>query len=317
MQSYKHFTLEERESLYQLKKEGKGIRAIARELKRSPSTISRELKRNLDRDGRYNAWNATFAYLRRRKNSRRKKRFEEESELKAWTIEKLEQFWPPETIVKVWKRDHPGESISYTSIYRAIKEGMLPKISEEKHLRRRGKLKFKTHNCAPVKVDRRIEEWPEEVIRRERLGDWEGDTVRGAPGKGVIVTLADRKSRYLVALLCRNKKTDTVCKAIIAAMKEKPVETMSFDNGSEFSGYHTVEEELETMVYFADPHSPWQRGTNENLNGLLRFFFPKGCNLLDVSDEYLASVVDLINRRPRKCLGWLSPHDVFFAKCCT
>jgi len=316
MQSYQHFTLTERENLYMLRKAEYGIRAIARELGRSPSSISRELKRNLDKDSRYNAWNATFAYIRRRKKSRRKMRFEKDSELKAWTITQLKKYWPPETIVAIWKREHPGERLSHTSIYRAIKAGILPEITEDRHLRRRGRLKYKAQNCAPVKVDRRIRDWPAEVVDRARVGDWEGDTVRGAPGKGVILTLVDRKSRFLAAHLCANKRADTVKDAIIASMRGKPAKTMSFDNGSEFAEYHKVEDQLETTIYFADPHHPWQRGTNENLNGILRFFFPKGTNFLNISSSYLKFIVDLVNDRPRKCLGWLSPRDVFFAKCC-
>jgi IS30 family transposase len=317
MQSYEHFTLLERESLYKLRKEGLGSRAIARELGRSPSSVSRELRRHTDKDGQYNSWNATLVYLHQRKNSRKKFLFETESELKRGTIEQLQRYWPPETIVAVWKKEHPGARLSHTSVYRAIKAGMLPKITEREHLRRRGKLKFKAKNCAPVKVDRRIGEWPVEVVDRGRVGDWEGDTIRGAPGKGVILTLVDRKSRFLVARLCKNKRAVTIEKAILSAMRGKPAHTMSFDNGSEFSTYHEVEDRLKTTVYFAAPRSPWQRGTNENLNGLLRFFFPKGANLLTFSPQYLEQVVDLINDRPRKCLGWLSPQQIFAAKCCT
>ena len=317
MQPYEHLTLAERESLYLLQREGQSIRAIGRELHRSPSSISRELKRNRDRDGRYNPWNALAHYIRRRKKSRRPMRYQEDSTLKTWTMERLALFWPPETIVAIWKKEHPQERLGHTSIYRAIKRGLLPHISERKHLRQRGKRKFTSHNTAPVKVDRRISEWPVQVTERIRVGDWEGDTVRGAPGKGVMLTLVDRASRFLVARLCHNKRADTVRDAIIAAMQAKPVQTMSFDNGSEFTDYHAVERELNTTIYFADPHSPWQRGTNENLNGVLRFFFPKGSNLLTTSQDYLDLVVDLLNDRPRKSLGWLSPREVFFSKCCT
>lgn len=317
MQSYEHFTRSERENLYELRKEGQAIRAIARALGRSPSSVSRELRRNTDKDGRYNAWNATFAYLRRRKNSRKKPRFEKEPVLKQWIVEQLQKYWPPETIVTIWKREHPGARLSHTSIYHAIKAGMLPKITEQEHLRRRGKLKFKAKNCAPVKVDRRIREWPAEVVQRSRIGDWEGDTVRGAPGKGVILTLVDRKSRLLTAKLCENERAITIENAILISMRGKQAHTLSFDNGAEFSTYHRVENELKATIYFADPHSPWQRGTNENLNGLLRFFSPKGTNFLEVSSQHLNEVVELINNRPRKCLGWLSPYQLFTAKCCT
>lgn len=318
MQSYKHLTLSERESLYQMRKAGRSIREIGKELGRSPLSISRELKHNVDSDGRYNVWNATIAYLQRRKACKRKHRFAQDTALKRWVIEKLEQYWPPEAIVGVWKKEHTGARLSHASIYRAIRRGELPGIAEPTHLRRRGKLKYKAHSsCAAVKVDRRIREWPVEVAARARMGDWEGDTLRGAQGQGQLVTLVDRKSRFLVAGLCRDRRAETVKNRILSLMKGKPVLTMSFDNGAEFSQYHEIEQALHTTVYFADPHSPWQRGSNENLNGLLRFFFPKGMDFRRISHRHLASVVDLLNDRPRKCLGWLSPKEVFFSKCCT
>ena len=320
MPSYEHLTLTERCSLYLLHKQGRGVCDIARELRRSPSTISRELKRNLDKDGRYNYHNATFAYMRRRKNCRRSFRYQMNPQLASWTAGCLEKFWSPETIAAIWVREHPRERLGHSTIYRAIKSGLLPGITERTHLRRRGKRKFKTQkpqDCAPVKVDRRIRQWPKEVIARSRIGDWEGDTVYGAPGKGVVLTLVDRASRCLVAKICPNRGADSIKDTILTCMKKRPVSTISFDNAAEFAQYHQIEARLGIPIFFADPHSPWQRGTNENTNGILRFFFPKGTNFLDVSPSELESVVSLINNRPRKCLGWLSPFDVFFAYYCT
>lgn len=318
MRSYKHFTITERESLYQKRKAGKSMRTIAKELGRSPSSISREMGRNVDRDGRYNAWNATIAYLHRRKACIRKHRFAEDSALKQWTVEKLGMYWPPQTIVELWKAAHPGAKLSHSSIYRAVRWGDLPGITEQAHLRRRGKLKYKAHSdCASVKADRRIREWAAEVVERARTGDWEGDTLRGANGKGLLVTLVDRRSRFLLAGLCLDRRAETVNDRVISLMKKKPVHTISFDNGSEFAKYHKMEQKLKTTVYFADPHSPWQRGSNEYTNGLLRFFFPKGCDFRHVTQKQLNAVVNLLNDRPRKCLGWLSPSEVFFAECCT
>jgi IS30 family transposase len=315
MQSYVHFTLSERGSLYQLWKEGKSLRQIALELGRNVSSISRELRRNRDSDNRYNAWNATFAYIRKRKRCKRRRRFEEASELKKYVIQRLQDYWPPETVVAIWKRNHPQERLSHNSIYRAIKEGDLPNITEVQHLRRQGKLKFKGHNTV-VKAERRITQWPLDVVERTRIGDWEGDTVYGSPGKGLVVTLVDRYSRFLLAKLCPNKKAATVSTIITSLMHGRPVHTMSFDNGSEFAEFRQMETALKTIIYFADPHSPWQRGTNENTNGILRFFFPKGCNFHNVTDGQLDKIVDLINDRPKKCLGWLSPREVFLS-CCT
>ena len=266
MQSYVHLTLAERESLYLLLREGKSIRALAREMGRSASSISRELKRNNDRDGRYNPWNATAHYMSRRKSCGRRMRYQEDSPLKTWIIEHLKLFWPPETIVAIWKKEHPQDHLGHSSIYRAIKRGLLPQISEREHLRQRGKRKYTTHDSAPVKPDRRINEWPAQVWERTRVGDWAGDTVRGAPGKGAILTLVDRLSRFLVARLCPNKRTQTVCDAIIASMRGMSVATMSFDNGSEFTDYHMVEEERAPIPSLQDKKAidilERERGTN-------------------------------------------------------
>jgi IS30 family transposase len=149
------------------------------------------------------------------------------------------------------------------------------------------------------------------------LGDLEGDTVYGAIGKGVLLTLVDRTSRVLYAVCALNRESEIIKKAFETALKNVTVKSITLDNGSEFAKFPEIETEHNTTVYFADPRSPWQRGSNENMNGLLRFFFPKGINFLTVTDEELQNVVELINNRPRKCLGWLSPREFIYAKCCT
>ena len=148
---------------------------------------------------------------------------------------------------------------------------------------------------------------------RGRLGDFEGDTVYGSVGKGYLITGVDRRSRYLVAAIARDKKAQTTNAAFVDAFmnaerKIKPL-TLTLDNGTEFAEYRALEKELGITIYFADTHSPWQRGSNENINGLIRFFFPRGTNFNEVSDEQLRAVVELINDRPRKCLNFLSPNE--------
>ena len=151
-----------------------------------------------------------------------------------------------------------------------------------------------------------IPEWPEDIQLRKRVGDWEGDTVRGAPGKGALLTQVDRKSRFLRVALLPCLDSSVTKDAVVSLLSGYPVESISFDNGSEFARFHEMEEQLHTLVYFAEPHKPWQRGTND----LLRFFFPKGFDFRTVSQEDVDLVADLINHRPRKCLGWLSPAEV-------
>ncbi len=167
-------------------------------------------------------------------------------------------------------------------------------------------------NYNSIHPDRTIPQWPEEIRRRERIGDWEGDTVYGGIGKGLLVTQVDRKSRFLRAGLLAKRDASLTKDVICSLLKDIPVKSISLDNGSEFSEFHALEKELHTLVYFAEPHKPWQRGTNENTNDILRFFFPKGFDFRTVSQELVELVVDLINNRPRKCLGWRTPAEVFF-----
>jgi transposase, IS30 family len=141
--------------------------------------------------------------------------------------------------------------------------------------------------------------------------------VHGATGKGGIVTCVERKSRYLVSALITDYQSDTTNQAMKQALKGLPVHSITLDNGSEFAEFKDLSEDLHTTVYFAEPHSPWQRGTNENINDLVRFFFRKGTNFHGTPEEKLNWVLSLINNRPRKCLGWFSPAQILFGRCCT
>ena len=137
----------------------------------------------------------------------------------------------------------------------------------------------------------------------------------GGIGKGFLVTQVDRRSRFLRAGLLAKRDAMLTKDVICRLLEGLPVRSISLDNGSEFAEFRALEAELKAPVHFAEPHKPWQRGTNENTNDLLRFFFPKGCNFLEVTQETVDEVVALINDRPRKCLGWRSPAEVFFEEC--
>jgi IS30 family transposase len=320
MSSYHHFTLVERESLHIGIKLGKSMRKIAKELNKSPSSISRELKRNRNKDASYNAWRGCILYIMRRKKCKRKYRLEADKELREWVIAKLSIFWSPETIVEKWKITHSNKHLSWSTIYFGLKIGILTaSYTSKTHLRRRGK-RQRTAKKGVIKVEHHISERPIEANNRERTGDWESDTVYGAVGKGFLSTNVDRKSRFLVAALLKERTSDTFnieTEKAFKKLKNVPIHTFTFDNGTEFAKYKEFETHLQATVYFADPHSPWQRGTNENTNDLIRFFFPKGTNFLKTDIEYLDYVVTIINNRPRKCLGWLSPAEVLFEECCT
>lgn len=318
MSSYTHFTLSERKYLQELREQGYSIQACARALGRSPSSVSRELRRNGSKSGKlgknsYHHWRANALAVSRRR-MKRQPAFPENSEIRRYVIEKLSLFWSPEEIAERWKLEHPGKTMCFSTIYRYVNRGYFPGIQRKTHLRRRGKHRFhKDSAYNTIHPERLIPQWPQEIIDRSRIGDWEGDTVYGAVGKGLLVSLVDRKSRYLCAGLIRSRNAELTCDMIHTLLKDLPVNSISLDNGSEFADFKRIEQILQAPVYFAEPHKPWQRGTNENTNGILRFFFRKGYDFLSLPDAQLQIVVDLINHRPRKCLGWLTPHEVFWS----
>lgn len=310
--SYTHFTLDERKFLQKLLQEGNSIRSCARALGRSPSSVSREIKRNSSKKG-YNYWRANVCYVVRQ----RKKRFiaiPEGSPVYDFVVQKIMLFWSPEQIAMRWRLLHPDSTLSTSTIYRYIELHKLPGIKKNSHLRRRGKNRhYVHHNSNTIHPLRTIPQWPQEILDRSRIGDWEGDTVHGGIGKGLIVTLVDRKSRFLLSGRLPSRNATVTRTVIQGLLKDVPVHSLSLDNGSEFSQFMELEHNINAPVYFAEPHKPWQRGTNENTNDLLRFFFPKGFDFNSLDDASLDFVVSLINNRPRKCLGWRSPAEVFFS----
>lgn len=319
--SYTHFTLEERESLALLLAEGKNQSQIARELGRHRSTIKREIERNYSKTKkRYNPVRATICYIVRRKKCVRRSVITEGSDLYNYILSRLQMFWPPEVIAHRGREE--GYNIACSTIYRAIRKGVFGKLAAKKYLRRRGKNRNLSHkNSNVVHPVYTIHDRPAIVETKERFGDWEGDTVYGAIGKGCLVTNVDRKSKLLVAARSPSRKQEDIRDAFRRAFRmmeaDIPVETLTLDNGSEFAAFLDIEKDLETTIYFTDRHAPWQRGLNENTNDLIRFFFPKGTNFLLVTDDEVAAVVHLINSRPRKCLGYLSPLEFVSKNCCT
>ena len=320
MQSYNHFTLSERIRLQQEMDQGKSLRCIAREMGRNASSISREIKRNANRDGQYHAAMACRRYLVRRRLCNAPYRLERDEILSAFVAQKLKRYWSPETIVALWKRDHPNARLSHATLYRGLRRGMFPGCCAKEVLRRRGKRKYhrvQDKRFFSVKPERSVHDWPPAIEARARIGDWEGDTLVGKNQQSHLTTLVDRKSRYLVAAPVVSSNASKVKEAIAQALYGLPVTSITFDNGPEFSAYRELEQRFDMLVYFADPRSPWQRGSNENLNGALRFFFPKGSDFLQMSPSQIQAAVELLNDRPRKCLDWLTPREVFFSQCCT
>lgn len=321
MNHHTHLTLEERELILKYRSEGRSINEIADLLKRNKSTISRELKRNGFEDG-YLPCIAHESYKARRRKCRPHKKLENK-ELFDFVKDKfLNEQWSPEEIEGRLKYEKSPLSISCSTIYRAIYARMFDEKGLShgnrgaiRKLRHRGKsrhTKDYVERRGQIVISNDIDARPKIANERRRIGDWEGDTVVLSKGKSCLVTLVDRKSRYLVGGKAEAKKSDEVNKVMIEALKDQPCKTITPDRGKEFAKHKEASEALDKVeFYFPKPHHPWQRGTNENTNGLLREYFPKGEDNSEVSEQYVQEVFDKLNKRPRKCLGYKTPYEVY------
>lgn len=310
---YTHFTTEERELSRVLKAQGLSIRAIAKELNRSPSSVSREFKRNAYANGTYAAHHADKLYQKRRKNCGRKPKLICGT-VREYVLEKLNLCWSPEQIAGRARLDKEPFSISYPTIYRAIDSGILPP-----QLKKIMRFKWKHKKCRgedkrgkiPDTVN--ISKRPASANNRSRFGHWESDTVLGQRKTGCFGTHVERKSGFLVSFRIDDRQDNAFNLATIkafSAIPSKLKKSLTVDNGKEFAAHKELSSATGMKVYFCDPYSPWQRGTNENTNGLLRQFFPKGTSFADITDEQLQAVVNLINNRPRERLGFRTPTEV-------
>lgn len=311
--SYTHLSTDEREMLVIFCTQGLSKSEMARRLKRSKSSITRELRRNSSENGRYSAFEAERKYVERRKRCVRKAMMDD-PERKAFVEEKLREYWSPEQIDGRMKLERDNRQVSYATIYRAIHSG---KLEIPKQCLRRKRRKPSPHaeeTRGRLHGHKTIHERPKAANTRSQYGHWEGDTLRGARGKGAVATFVDRRSGFLVAALMPDRKAKTLNQAMFQAFARFPnslKRSFTMDHGNEFFSYAEIEEKLETKVYFADPYSSWQRGLNENTNGLLRQYFPKKCDFLKVTPQAFLAVVDALNCRPRKRLGFRTPSECF------
>lgn len=315
MGCYQHLSIDEREKILVLTTQGKSLREIGRITGRNVSTISRELRRNTRGKHSYSAFFAQRVYQLRRKRCKRK-RVLEDGKTKACVVRLLENYWSPEQINKRLKKENNPIQIGTSTLYRALATGLLEKTLRQK-LRRKGQQHSKRLPCGHLPVQNTIHDRPDVANERKRLGDWECDTVRGAHNSGCVATLVDRKSRYTVCAMLPNRTAEAYTQAVTQRMSREPaliIHTLTCDHGKEFAQFSKMEQVLQCTVYFADPGCPGQRGTNENTNGLLRQFLPKRTRFTAVTQNDVDAFAQLLNLRPRKCLNWLSPFEVFFRK---
>lgn len=320
--NYKHLTIEERACLQKYYMDGLSFRKIAKLLGRSPSTISREIARNYTHRYEYNTYyphTAQRKYLFRRSFCHRGMFWNKD--VTDYITEKLNLTWSPEQISKT---PCNIKMPSFKTIYRWLYEGYVAK-GNIKVLRKKGKTRKRLGIGGRFTTGKSIRKRNKSVYKRLEFGHWEADTVVSGKGKtkACFATLAERKTRFYIAIKIPNRKGETMAKAIIKALSQFPkeaVKTITCDRGSEFSCWREIEEALGCEMYFTDPYCAWQKGTNENSNGLLREFYPKGRDLSHVSDKTLKKNLALINARPKKVLLFQTPADLFnenLEKCCT
>jgi IS30 family transposase len=315
----RYLAVREREEIAVGLAAGESVRAIAARLGRAPSTVSREIRRNSRGRRHYRAL-AAQGQAQWRAARPKTAKLAGNAVLRAWVQEKLEQRWSPEQISVMLKREFPGDAemrVSHETIYQAIyvqgrgalrrelaaclRTGRALRKPRRKEGERRGKI--------PGMV--MISERPAEAEDRAVPGHWEGDLIIGAANGSAIGTLVERSTRFVMLLhLPDGYGPERVAAAMTQAMGGLPDairRSLTWDQGKEMAGHAQIAVAADLDIYFCDPHSPWQRGSNENTNGLLRQYFPKGTDLAAHSREYLQAVADELNSRPRKTLGWKTP----------
>lgn len=316
--NYQQLTYEERILIYVYCKEKKPIAQIAKKLKRSKTTIYRELKRNMGCKG-YRYKQAQNMSEERKRTSYKKVKWNDGIE-NLVTILLQEEQWSPEQISGYLKKEL-HISISHQRIYEYIVSDKISGGQLYKHLRQGNKKRRKKYGKISATrgkiVDRTpISERPEYIKKRSTYGHWEGDTVIGKNHKQAIVTLVERKSGFCVMGKVASKNADLVAEKIIKMLSslKSQVKSITFDNGLEFANHKKISKNLDCKAYFADPYCSHQRGTNENTNGLIRQYFPKGTSFENIVDEEISVVEIKLNRRPRKRLDYDNPNSIMKSK---
>lgn len=312
----KHITEQQRYTISAMKKHGYSNTEIAKIIGKNKSSVGRELKRNSDkRDGVYKAELAQRKAHGRHKNKTKRLKFT--SEVKAYVEKKIKDDWSPEEISGRAKLDRVN-CVSHECIYQYIWQNKRNGGELYLHLRRHGKKYRKRGSLKDsrgiIKNRISIDERPEIVKEKNRFGDLEIDTVIGKNHKGALLTINDRFTSLVWIRRLEGKHAEPLIKKTIEALMPMKVllHTITGDNGKEFAGHQQIAKELNLDFYFAHPYHSWERGANENTNGLIRQYFPKGSSFENITDKQVAYVQNKLNNRPRKRLGYLSPVEYFY-----
>ena len=317
---YKHLSILEREKIQELLWQKKSIRSIAKVLSRSTSSIAREVKRNIPLQYKYTPRLANERALKKRKSRGRKLRLKSYF-IRRYVIDHLKMGYSPEQIAGRLSLEYPKCKISHEAIYQYIYHKVhcdylrigyhdLRIYLKRRHKRRemKGRRKYQRllkHNGFS------IEERPAEVQKRKTIGHWEGDSMVSRKSKIGLNTLVERKTGLVLISKIQNGTSNETANTVINRLKSLPCKTLTTDNGTENFAYEKIQTELQISCYFAHPYCSGERGTNENTNGLIRYYLPKGTDFATISNEIIQRVENILNNRPRKRLGWKTPLEVF------
>jgi IS30 family transposase len=316
LEKYTRINKENRFEIYELKHSGLSVRKMAETIGKHPSTISRELKRNIGQRG-YRPDQANALADARKKIS--KKSIKMTSDL----VEKIEamllQDWSPEQISGVLKKE--SINISHERIYQHIWADKKLGGTLYKHLRHGHKRRYRKRGAkekrGQIKNKVSIHDRPKIVDDKGRIGDWEIDLVVGKNHKNFIITAVERVSKYTLTAFSEYKDSSSISRAVVKLLNplKAVIHTITSDNGKEFTDHEEIAKELEAKYFFADPYASWQRGLNENTNGLLRQYFPKKSCFVSISEKMLKFAEEKLNNRPRKTLNFVSPLQIFSQEC--
>lgn len=324
MRKIHKLTHKEREQIGNLFTLGMSVPDAARSIGREPSSIYRELKRTCMTRETYCAYDAQVIAETTRVVQRRTPRLEANTQLRRFVYRQIRKGWSPEQIAHRLKRRYPTDTnmrasheTIYTHIYLlprgSLKKELISYLRQKKKQRGQSKRTHEKRGKIPSMIS--IHERPEEVSDRTIPGHWESDLIIGKDHKSAIGTIVERTTRTVLIVPFRSGyDAETVRKAFARKVKRLPKEvmkTLTHDQGKEMSEHRLFTKDTEVQVFFADPASPWQRGTNENTNGLIRQYFPKGTDFRRVSDYEICRVQKLLNGRPRKVLDWKTPEECF------